>query len=328
MRYLVSTVVIALAVFLLVDTRTPDPQDPFINGHIKSAIMLNTSIDKNKRAALYNTRLLQALGDDHHSTTEVYNAYGKFDYWDSLSQGNIDIIVTDSIPEGYEGTTIRSVPVQGEYWVTDSRNTRLLNSANMWLNYFLASRDNKLLVAKYLTSYSIYPQAKEYIGNGERISPYDAIVKKYGKYIGWDWRLLSSVVYQESRFMMGVEYKNAVGLMQVKQSTADFYGVEDVYDPELNIRAGALHLQRLAKMFGEQGLDSINVIKFSLAAYNAGEGRIEDCMNIAAERGLDPNNWDDVVNVFQYMSNFSGEITKRYVQDILDRYQRYCIIAE
>jgi membrane-bound lytic murein transglycosylase F len=33
-----------------------------------------------------------------------------------------------------------------------------------------------------------------------KISKYDKEIKKYSKMIGWDWRLLASLIYQESNF--------------------------------------------------------------------------------------------------------------------------------
>lgn len=327
-KYLAAVVIVASAAGFFHNSRVTEPYFSLAGEDISAAIMINTAVDSGRRAALYNSELLQNFSEDHVSTVEIRNGFEKPECWDSLIRGKVDFIITDSVPHRYRNRVIESPAVTGKYrWVTSVRESRLLNTANMWLSSFLKSRDNKFLEAKYLKAYAIYPQAKEYIGDGKRISPYDAIIKKYGRYIGWDWRLLSSVIYQESKFTMGVESRSAIGLMQIKQTTADYYGVNDVYDPDLNIRAGALHLQRLSKMFASQGIDSANVIKFSLASYNAGEGRIAGCMSVAEEKGFDPKVWDDVVKVFPYISDFSGAVTKRYVADVIDRYQRYRLIA-
>jgi membrane-bound lytic murein transglycosylase F len=304
--------------------KAPKPYYTLVSKNLKSVLMLNAKTDSGRRATLYNSELLKYFSDDHESTIEICNAYGKSEYWDSLMRGRIDVIVADSIPERYARRTLTSTPVNGKYWITTDANVPLLNTIDLWLKVFSESTDSKFLNAKYIHSVHIYPQQDEQLSNGKGISSYDAIFKKYGKLIGWDWRLLASLVYQESRFSMGVQASGAVGLMQIKSGTANYYGVNDIYDPDLNIKAGALHLQRLGKIFQSMGLDSANVIKFSLAAYNAGEGRIDNCMDLAAEKGLDNRNWEEVCNVFPYIPNFSGAVTKRYVSDIITRYQRYC----
>lgn len=88
--------------------------------------------------------------------------------------------------------------------------------------------------------------------------------------------------------------KGARGPMQLMPETASDYGVEDICDPEDNIRGGVAHLRRL--------FDTLANPLLVAAAYNAGEGRIaeyggippfEETLNYVAkvinfELGLDP----------------------------------------
>ena len=39
-----------------------------------------------------------------------------------------------------------------------------------------------------------------YAFNTGKISPYDQYIRQYSQQLGWDWRLLASLIYQESRF--------------------------------------------------------------------------------------------------------------------------------
>ena len=117
--------------------------------------------------------------------------------------------------------------------------------------------------------------------------------------------------------------RSAKGLMQIKQSTAARYGIDDIYDPDLNVKAGTLHIDYLLNIYRKEGVDSANVIKFALAAYNAGEGRIQECRNVADSLGYNANEWDEVVKVFDKMPNFSGKETKRYVNAIMEKYESY-----
>ena len=46
----------------------------------------------------------------------------------------------------------------------------------------------------------VYDYTKEKTGFIREISKYDAMIKDYCKSTDWDWRLVSSLVFQESRF--------------------------------------------------------------------------------------------------------------------------------
>lgn len=90
--------------------------------------------------------------------------------------------------------------------------------------------------------------------------------------------------------------KGARGPMQLMPDTAGDYGVQDICDPEDNIRGGVAHLRHL--------FDTLTNPLLVAAAYNAGEGRIgeyggippfEETLNYVAkvinfELGLDPPN--------------------------------------
>ena len=89
--------------------------------------------------------------------------------------------------------------------------------------------------------------------------------------------------------------------MQIRQATAKEFNIENIYDPEQNIKAGTLMIRRLSRIYSGLGLDSINSLKFILAAYNAGEGRVEDLRKYAGHKGADPNNWESVVNLIPSM---------------------------
>ena len=128
--------------------------------------------------------------------------------------------------------------------------------------------------------------------------------------------------------------------MQVMPQTGAIYGVDNLLDPEQNIIAGTSHLRRLQKMFGKYGLDHDELIKFTLAAYNAGEGRIIDCRNLAAAKGLDNSRWEEIVKVIPLMredsileeesvklGKFQGHETIDYIESVMSHYQAICQIC-
>ena len=69
--------------------------------------------------------------------------------------------------------------------------------------------------------------------------------------------------------------------MQMIPSTASKYSADNMLDPEENLKAATSYLKKLTEMFEPYAADSMELMKFALAAYNAGEGRIKDCIALA-----------------------------------------------
>ena len=104
---------------------------------------------------------------------------------------------------------------------------------------------------------------------GSKISPYDELIKKECVRLGWDWRLLAAVIYQESRFINNDEsWAGARGLMQLMPATAQRFAVVNPFNIEQNIRAGVEYLAFLSRIFKGD-------LRLVLAAYAAGEGRVQ-----------------------------------------------------
>src|SRR4029453_7640333 len=100
---------------------------------------------------------------------------------------------------------------------------------------------------------------------------YDAIVRGHPHNYRLDPALLAGVVYPEGNFPPHARSSSgAIGLMQLLPDTAkgiavhtggSRFRVEDLYDPEINVRYGSWYLRHLMKRYGEE--------KAALAAYNA-----------------------------------------------------------
>ena len=100
------------------------------------------------------------------------------------------------------------------------------------------------------------------------ISPYDSLIKHYSDSVGLDWRLVSAVIYHESRFDNDVRsHRGAAGLMQMMPSTAEWLGADDITDPIEGVRVGTLYLKRLHNAYRNHTDDPQERLKFALAAY-------------------------------------------------------------
>jgi soluble lytic murein transglycosylase len=106
---------------------------------------------------------------------------------------------------------------------------------------------------------------------------YDHIVVGHAKNYDLDPALLAAVIYRESKFDARARSDSgAIGLMQLLPDTAKGialhtggtrFRVDDLYDPEINIRYGAFYLRRLLTKYGD--------IRLALAAYNAGQTNVD-----------------------------------------------------
>lgn len=125
--------------------------------------------------------------------------------------------------------------------------------------------------------------------------------EKYAEFFEFDWYLIASQAYQESGFKQDlVSRANAVGIMQIKPSTAKskVVRIPDIYDLENNIIAGIKYLAFIRDFyFTKPEYSKEDRINFSLAAYNAGPGRIRQLQRLAERKGLNPHKWHYNVEV-------------------------------
>jgi soluble lytic murein transglycosylase-like protein len=95
------------------------------------------------------------------------------------------------------------------------------------------------------------------------------LVRELAPQFGIDPNLALAIIRVESGFNPKAESpKRAKGLMQLLPETASRFQVEDIWDPEQNIRGGLRYLRWLLKRFEGQ-------VHLAVAAYNAGEGAVE-----------------------------------------------------
>ncbi len=289
-----------------------------------------------------NYELLNRFAEDNRCNVSIITSEKGENYIDSLKQGRIDIMITHAHDLDKEKDSVELSRMMNtcSAWAVSKESEAELRQINLWISHMAESPDFRAMEIRY----SQYGNPIRKAENGVRssvISPYDGLFRKYAAELGWDWRMLAAVVYQESKFSINSRsHRGAKGLMQVMPSTAGYYGIDDLLDPEKNLKAGTRHLKRLQRMFDNAGMDKTEQIKFTLAAYNAGEGRIADCIRFAKAREVDSNCWDEIVNIIPLMredsileeesvklGKFQGHETIAYVDNIMRLYDAFCTIC-
>lgn len=226
-------------------------------------------------------------------------------------------------------------------WGVRKSSPLLLNKINNWFSEIKKKTEFYVIYQKYFESKSSYKRRikSEYFSlTGGSISIYDNLIKEAAKTVGWDWRLLASLIYQESQFHPDrTSWAGAKGLMQLMPATAKQFGAKNLHSVKDNIRAGTNYLMWLNNYWKEEIVDSTERIKFILASYNIGHGHIDDARKLAKKYGADPNVWFN--NVETYLLKKSkkefytddvvrngyarGTETVKYVSEILERYEHY-----
>lgn len=310
--------------------------DEFSGKDIVCAIDLNDDIHGYQTSMTYE--VLEKFAQESRCNVRIVASDKKTNYIDSLKTGKVDIVVktvSDSLEDNVDIMISREIG-RNTVWAVSSEKAHCLRQVNSWISHFTQSDEFGKIQKKYFRAYNPYRLAENSITTNT-LSPYDCLIKKYAAQLGWDWKMLAAVIYQESRFSIGTKsHRGATGLMQVMPQTAKIYGVDNLLDPEQNLYAGTAHLKRLQEMMKKNGIEGEELIKFTLAAYNAGEGRIADCLNFAKVKDVDCNQWEEIVNLIPLMredsileeksvklGKFQGYETIAYVDSIMSIYEQF-----
>lgn len=237
---------------------------------------------------------------------------------------------------------------QRSSWAVRQSTPQLAEALDRWFTENSKTREYKSIVKKYF-ELSKHPDFEVIVTETPpppppplkkgKISVYDDLFRKHAHLSGYDWYLLASIAYQESRFKPEVQsWAGAVGLMGLMPRTAKAFGIEgdQLRDPDLSIEVGAKLIKKLDKIFSKVE-DPEQRLKFVLAAYNGGNGHVADAQALARKYNDDPYTWDGHVEKYiELKSNpeyykdpvckngylRSSEVIK-YVQQVTANHQKY-----
>jgi membrane-bound lytic murein transglycosylase F len=274
----------------------------------------------------------------HLSTDEIIKMVVDGDIKYTVADQNIA-----SINASYYPILDIDVPIsfsQRVGWAVRPNAPKLLEALNHWIDSIKNEVDYYVIYNKYFKNEKRFRkqvQSEFYSLNNKKISRYDDLIRKHAEKIGWDWRLLASLVYQESQFdPKAGSWAGAAGLMQLMPATSKELGVKDRTNPEQNIRGGTAYLKQIGENF-TMIEDSVQRIKFTMASFNCGYYHVRDAQNLAKHEGLNPAVWDDqvenIVLELSYPENYNNPVVHYgyvrgiepyvYVRQIFERFDHY-----
>lgn len=271
------------------------------------------------------------------------------DLIEKVSLGEIKLTVCDAYIARLNRTYYRNIDIslsvsfeQRTSWAVRYDSPELAKALDRWF----AEKENtptyKAITKKYF-ELSKQPFDGEYelpdkLPKGA-VSPYDDLFRKHAEGTKYDWHLLAAISYHESRFKNHLtSWAGASGIMGLMPRTAKSLGLnsEDRMNPDLSIGAAVGLLDRLNKIFLK--IDNIEERnKFILAAYNGGNGHINDAQALARKYGANPYIWENNVEKYvelksnpEYYNDpvckngyLRGGETVRYVRSVLSTTERF-----
>lgn len=266
-----------------------------------------------------------------------------------VSEGKIRYTLCDEYIARLNKTYYRNIDIsiqmsfdQRNSWITRKDMPLLAQELNKWVEENKKKPLYKSITKKYFELGKLpldgeIPDMKN-LPKGS-VSPYDEIFKKYAEGTKYEWQLLAAISYHESRFQNNLtSWAGAAGIMGLMPRTAKSLGLssEDRMNPELSIEAAVVLLDRLDKIFAKT-TDLTERKKLILAAYNGGNGHINDAQALARKYGADPNIWEGNVKKFLELKNnpdyfndpvvkcgyFRSGETVNYVSSVLKTTERF-----
>lgn len=131
-----------------------------------------------------------------------------------------------------------------------------------------------------------------------------------------DASLIAAVIYSESKFRDQTSSAGARGLMQItpeaakeieRHSGGTSFSLDDLSDPEINIRYGTFQLKEFLDLYGGNEIAA-------LAAYNAGPGHVEEWGG--ADISLDDIEFPETRAYVEEVLEKQGEYRDHYAREL------------
>ena len=287
------------------------------------------------------------LVDVHHQSAweMIYSEHNRTeDLFEMLADKEIDFVASDynlavTLLPFYPNLKIvgRIGSDFNREWVLNPNQPSLNEKINDWIVEFKRTKKYESLCKRYLTTASQVIQQSFGKSSRSSISSYDAIIKKCCQAYNLDWRFVSSIIFQETKFntdLVGVG--GSFGIMQLMPETAEHYGLTDTSSVDEQIRAGVKHIASLYKRYPGISREE-DRLYVTAAAYNAGSGHLQDAMALCAK--YEPDSIEVWQTIFKYLGlksqreyyndpvvrcgYYPGGHSIKYAKEVMDRYFAY-----
>jgi membrane-bound lytic murein transglycosylase MltF len=261
------------------------------------------------------------------------------DLLDMVNAGLIPAVIVDSHKAAFWAQIFDKITVHETLavssgteiaWAVRKDSPKLLAAVN---GFVKTARKGTLLGNIVLRRYLQNARWIEDVRSGKGQESYQEtinIIKRYAGNYDFDWLMIVAQGYQESKLDQGQRSRaGAIGIMQLLPSTAadPNVNVKNIEKAENNIHAGIKYLRFLRdRYFGDPGIEPLDSILFSFAAYNAGPGNIARARKKATAMGLNPDQWFGNVEVAASKTISREPVT--YVRNIYKYYVAYKLIEE
>ena len=307
--------------------------------HIRKDAVYKTKLDSIKELYGLNFTVIE---DDEDSENLVSR----------IVKGEIEMTILDKENAMVNATYFDNLDINLEIspnsdvaWAIRKNAPDLENAINEWITKRKKAGYFNMIYAKYFknSKNSYFRNNSPFSSiSGNTISPYDDLLRRGSETLGWDWRLLASLVYKESRFdTTATSYAGAVGLLQLMPVTLERFGVENPNDPYQSLMGGVNYLKYLDRFWLERIPESNERIKVILASYNIGHGHVEDAWRLAIKYGGNPQNWESISHFLKLKSDpeyyrdpvvksgfAKGHLAVNYVDDVMILYESYRVLIE
>jgi soluble lytic murein transglycosylase-like protein len=177
------------------------------------------------------------------------------------------------LPLVFVAMTMLAAPCAADIWgYVDDKGVAHLSDHQVDERYFLFKKEAPRPAAEVFDYSSLEKMTA--IGSVATANPalraqFAPLIAQVAHEHNLDVSLLHAIITVESGYNAQAKSPaGAIGLMQLMPGTAQKYGVRNIWDPLENLHGGARYLRFLLTMFP-------NKLDLVLAAYNAGEGAVQ-----------------------------------------------------
>jgi membrane-bound lytic murein transglycosylase MltF len=274
-------------------------------------------------------RRFAALNRPQMKLTLVPDALEDEDLMEMLGAGLVGVIVVDDWKAKLWAGLLPHIEPRPEFalsdagsvgWALRKGSPKLAEVVNQFIRTYPGS---------HAARFKSYPAYLKRLKNAtadadwERFEKTIGLFRKYGPRYSFDYLLVAALGYQESGLDQNARsHVGAIGIMQLMPATGASLKVGDITKVEPNVHGGFKYLRQIYdRHLDTEGLDEQNRTLFAIASYNAGSGRVAQLRAEAAQKGLDPNQWFN--NVELIAARRVGHETVVYVRNIYKYYVAY-----